>query len=533
MTIFKEMNRYPVVFIGSGMSKRYLKNYPTWDELLESYWEQINQSQNYYSYLTNLRIQYQSQYNDDELTHKINTVSAEFIEKEYNNLFNAGKITIPTLTHERVYKENISPFKYSICSRFSECELRDDIDNVELNYFKECLKKAKIIITTNYDPFIENILKEGGEEGVFYNKYIGNKGFFTDTIGYAELYKIHGDISDPHSIIINQKDYEQYDSNSILISAKILSNIIHTQIIFFGYSLTDRNVKKLLTDFSSQFPKEDDRKSARRIIIVQHDDAIQDINPVHSSNFGVSFVQIKTNNYKKIFQDISSINEGLTPSEVLRYQRIIKDLIINEGGKGNLNTILVSPTNLEQLDEKIKTGKKIVVAIGDEKIVYRKITEIAYLKNYFINKNDFSNKLAIEFIIDSTSSGRLPIAKYIRDSDFTNLGLNSSQINRINKKIEICGSLEQLINNVRIDSVTEKKEYLTIDEIKNETCKNYKKILIIIKNIKKLDKKELSKFIINDAIKLMETECSSSRTALRKLFCAYDLLINGDIEPIK
>lgn len=30
-----EMKRLPVLFIGSGFSKRYLKNYPTWIELLK------------------------------------------------------------------------------------------------------------------------------------------------------------------------------------------------------------------------------------------------------------------------------------------------------------------------------------------------------------------------------------------------------------------------------------------------------------------------------------------------------------------
>ena len=30
-----DSKKLPVLFIGSGISKRYLFNYPTWDELLE------------------------------------------------------------------------------------------------------------------------------------------------------------------------------------------------------------------------------------------------------------------------------------------------------------------------------------------------------------------------------------------------------------------------------------------------------------------------------------------------------------------
>ena len=34
-------NEFPIIFIGSGISKRYLKNYPSWLELLEKIWKEI------------------------------------------------------------------------------------------------------------------------------------------------------------------------------------------------------------------------------------------------------------------------------------------------------------------------------------------------------------------------------------------------------------------------------------------------------------------------------------------------------------
>lgn len=34
--------RMPVLFIGSGLSKRYLYNYPDWNELLDLSYEKIN-----------------------------------------------------------------------------------------------------------------------------------------------------------------------------------------------------------------------------------------------------------------------------------------------------------------------------------------------------------------------------------------------------------------------------------------------------------------------------------------------------------
>ena len=49
-------NEFPIIFIGSGISKRYLKNYPSWLELLEKIWKEIEkyegeEKRNFYSKL--------------------------------------------------------------------------------------------------------------------------------------------------------------------------------------------------------------------------------------------------------------------------------------------------------------------------------------------------------------------------------------------------------------------------------------------------------------------------------------------------
>ncbi|HFS3376809.1 TPA: SIR2 family protein, partial [Escherichia coli] len=230
--------------------------------------------------------------------------------------------------------------------------IRKDVNLDELASFKTLIKKAKIIITTNYDAFIENLLQE---QNVTPKLYIGNNGFFEDTIGWSELYKIHGDIKDPHSIIINKDDYEKYDNKSILISAKILSNMIKNPIVFLGYSLTDRNVKKLLSDFSSQLPREDGRKSAERIILIEYKENEQEVVPkqITDQQLQITYTSVKTDNYKQIYDEISAVDEGLSPYDVLRYQRAIKTLIINEGEKGHLDTLLVSPSDLDRLEESV------------------------------------------------------------------------------------------------------------------------------------------------------------------------------------
>lgn len=36
-------NEFPVVFIGAGISKRFLVDFPDWTSLLEEFWEMVGQ----------------------------------------------------------------------------------------------------------------------------------------------------------------------------------------------------------------------------------------------------------------------------------------------------------------------------------------------------------------------------------------------------------------------------------------------------------------------------------------------------------
>ncbi|WP_047685057.1 MULTISPECIES: SIR2 family protein [Xenorhabdus] len=528
-TIFNFKN-YPIVFIGSGMSKRYLENSPTWQDLLEEYWNKIDDNNiNFYNYLSEIKEKYIEENNGLDLDHKVYADAATNIEREYNKLFKSGKISLEGLTPKRVFDEGISPFKYSLCQRFSQNKLKLDLDKEEFESFKKFLKNAKMIIT-NYDSFIETLLSEQNVEP---KMYIGNEGFFDDTIGWSELYKIHGDIRTPKSIVINSSDYEKYDNeSSILISAKILSSMIKSSIIFIGYSLTDRNVKKLLADFSSQLPKEDKRKSAERIIFIEFKEDEMNTFKTHRTDdkSQITYTSIETDNYKKIYDEISKIDEGLPPYDVLRYQKAIKKLILDEGEKGNLGSVLVTPSTLDELDKNPNLSKNLVVALGDKQFVYIRVKEIQYLEDYIFEKNGIPNNAAIDFITSLTSNKRIPFSKLIQKCDFHNIGLSKSEIDKVEARIKEHGKIDSVIKSVELDKFYSEKKFNSIKHIKKEEITKHKEISIIIKNIMQIDTIELRTYIQEEAFPLFkETEVSSLKSQLRKLFLAFDLLVNGDL----
>lgn len=205
-----QSNRYPIVFIGSGLSKRYLKDFPNWNDLLNEYWDRINDSKNFYTFMRSIK-------NSDEIRDKseaekdfyTNTKTAGYIQEKFDNLFFEEKILVDGLDIKTAYKNSISPFKFDIANRFKTYEIKEEFHE-ELISYKKFISKAKVIVTTNYDPFIENLLEEiSAKPSIF----VGQKGFFDPTNDWGELFKIHGDVTDPKSIIITDEDYIKYDSN--------------------------------------------------------------------------------------------------------------------------------------------------------------------------------------------------------------------------------------------------------------------------------------------------------------------------------
>ncbi len=59
----KENNQYPIIFIGSGITQRYFKDAPTWENLLQKLWNEIHPEDEYFSLYYHLENQGKSEFN--------------------------------------------------------------------------------------------------------------------------------------------------------------------------------------------------------------------------------------------------------------------------------------------------------------------------------------------------------------------------------------------------------------------------------------------------------------------------------------
>lgn len=481
---------HPVLFVGTGVSLRYLKNSFTWDGLLKKISFDLKANTEYYLDLKS-NCQEDGVYNFERLASMLELEFNETLINERNGKFKE----INDVFYENMEKgQNLSRFKIYISKIFSEIEIRED-KTQEIAEFKKARKNIGSIITTNYDNLIEHIFE--------FDKLIGNNILLSNP--YGSIYKIHGCSSEPHKIIITENDYSQFDGKYELIRAQLLSLFIHHPIIFIGYGVGDNNIKKILkTIFTYVEPNSDLAKDIRNnFLLVEYEkDADNEVISEHDIDMdGYSTVRInkiKTDNFTLIYQALANILLPISAMDVRKVQNVVAE--IYAGGK-----IEVKIT--EDLDS-LKNGDKIL-AIGSSKTIsYQYQTASEIMSNYFKIMEESNHQILV--LIDRY---KLQSAQY-----FPIFGFSS-----INEEIKVANKLKaQQTTNIqsvlKSTSDNQKKEHFTIQAIlDNMSIPLTYKIGCIIWNIFE-DNLEL-----NDVEKHLKGIKDKNDTNYRKLLCAYDL----------
>ncbi|WP_027086053.1 SIR2 family protein [Cohnella panacarvi] len=523
LRILKEKNEYPIVFIGSGISRRYLSGFPGWNELLKEFWDDLNTSKDFYGFLNNLRreIEERGIISEYDLDYQTNIAAGSEIEVLYNEKFFREETVIPGFDQEKAYKTRWSPFKVALSNRFSLYQIKQGMTE-EYKLFKAFINKTQIVITTNYDTFIEDSVNSDTNGGM--KKYIGQKGFFEPTVGWSEIYKIHGCVEEPSSIVISKPDYDRFEKNSILISAKIITMLIHSPIIFLGYSLTDGNVRKIIRDFSSSMTPDEIKKMASKIIIVEREEGQRDIveQTFYDKDLGCEYTVLKTDNYELLCSILTEIDQGVHPAEVRKYQHVIKKLIVNRGKSGSLNTLLLSPEGLEDIERRIG-DEKLVVALGETTYIFQMPDLLTYVYDYFFGGKTIHTEIALRFIASQAATSRIPFLKHVEGVDIDSTSLHSTEKEKLKQRIERYASPDSCIRSI---SETYKIRARTIAEIVAQGHQPYKEYEIISYNSLRINTEEIGQYLKGKLEVCKADGLRSLLTPFRRLLMIYDFLTN-------
>lgn len=480
---------HPVLFIGTGISLRYLKNSYTWDGLLGKIAYDLKENNEFYLDLKS-SCQENGKYRFDKI--------ASLLEVEFNKDLIADRNGKFKYINDIFYKNmekgiNISRFRIYISELFSNIEFNAE-KKEEISELKKVRKNIGSIITTNYDKLIEAIFE--------FNPLIGNDILLSNP--YGSLYKIHGCVSQPDKIIITKEDYDCFNEKYELIRAQLLSLFIHNPIIFMGYNIGDVNIKSILkTIFTYIEPNSEEAEKIRgNFLLVEYEENSTNENitehDIDMEGFStIRINKVKTDNYIAIYKALSELNLPISAMDVRKVQNIVKE--IYAGG-----TIKVSIT--EDLDT-LKNGDKILVIGSSKTISYKYESSSELMMNYFkiIDEDNFQ-------ILTLIDQYKIQSTQYFPVFGFNSINKNINSFDKLQK--QQISKLKQLKKEIKEIC---KSKYTSIEDIYlcDKISRSYKLDAVLWSILEETISIELVETFLREFP-------DKNTTYYRKLLCAYD-----------
>lgn len=170
----------------------------------------------------------------------------EGLSSEERRIVNKN-LLLPDLAEE-IFRIKGSNRNY-IIQKLREIILLKKFKSIETHNLISKVPHLRNIITTNYDTLFEAAFKSNVEV-IYDDKQIP---FINDK--KVNLFKIHGDLSLPDSIIITKSDYENFFGNNRseeVIWTLVKEKIATKSILFVGYNLEDPNVSVIFDKITNK-----------------------------------------------------------------------------------------------------------------------------------------------------------------------------------------------------------------------------------------------------------------------------------------
>lgn len=311
---FKKFEASPMLFIGSGMSRRYL-GVESWEQLLQKFCSLIGENA--------LRLKTNS---SGDLPRYAQLLAETYCTKWWElpgSEETSQEYKSDMLNESSILKIEISKYLKSAHNNIIE-EFRNEL---------ELLAKANIdgVITTNWDCLIEQLFPK-------FTNFIGQDGLIAGrSHGIAEIYKIHGCSSQPNSLILTSSDYEEYRRKNPYLSSKLLTIFIERPVIFLGYSLTDPHIADILEDIISCFPEKSLDFLRDKLIFVEWKEQLD--GPTINDSVIHKRIPVKlitTSSFVELFEVLAETKKRI-PAHIFRsIKDELYELVITDDPKGQL-----------------------------------------------------------------------------------------------------------------------------------------------------------------------------------------------------
>lgn len=509
--VISRFNTTPFLFVGSGITRRYLK-LPDWKGLLEHFARMISDDSFAYS-------AYKNKAGTLECKAGIMPKIAELIQRDYDEKwFSDSSIrTVDEEAEERI-KAGLSPFKSELAAYIKKRAEVDISYQEEIDKLVEISKKSIAgVITTNYDSFLENHF-----EG--YTRYVGQTELIFSAIqGVAEIYKIHGSVENPESIVINEEDYLKFDEKSAYLAAKLMTIFMEYPIIFMGYSISDNNIINIIKSIVNCLDVNQIKMLENRFVFVEWDKEKvgAEVTPytIMVDDKPLTMRKIVLSDYMLLYCAMENKKAKLPVKILRRFKQELYNFTIVNTPTENLRVAAIDDVRVDD-DE-------LVLAIGKaSEIGLRGLSGIdsnEWYRNIVLDDMEFSADELLEYAFPKLfkqNSGRLPVNKYLAEA---------------HKDFPECKDLAKKQDFDKIISKTIKGnrkclgDYTSVMQIWNQEKDCIEKATRLISHLKEeqinVDELEcVLKELFGEDVNALQNAETSVRTNIRRMIMIYDYL---------
>lgn len=509
---FKELilkrNTAPFLFVGSGLSRRYL-NLPDWKGLLKLFSKDTEPFE-YYLSKTEGNI----------------PKAAKLLAKEYHKYW-WTRSKAPNKETADAITSISAPLKSDIANYLRNFDIEKKLISEHEDEITN-LKKASIggIITTNWDLLMEHLFPE-------YTVYTGQDDLIIKNPQWiAEIYKIHGCASKPQSLVLTSNDYNAFNKKSKYLASKLMTIFMEHPVIFIGYSMSDPNIVSILRSLSTCLGANHASILKNNLIFVSRPGSgkISGIHEtlIYAKKTPIPAIQVITDDFSDVYRPLGAMQQKIPA----KYLRTIKERLYE------ITASLESSEKLKVLDiEKLGDHKEIefVVGIGlriqeNGKIAQRGYSSFEYkdlAKDILHDDQNFDADEMLKNTIPrlAKQSPYVPVFKYL-----SKLGINSKK--EYTKSDYKTRDIDKIVNTSpdlfipEIHKTTYEKSPKTLSGIIKMHKEEAHKAALLIPFLKPddIDKDKLKEFLIKNEHMFENESNANKRTYFRKLLTYYDRL---------
>lgn len=414
--------RAPFLFVGAGLSRRYLKA-DGWIQLLR---RMADLTPNPYAY-------YATKANNDapaiasaiaEQFHEIWWMDDRFEESR-------RKFGDSLTSSEGPLKVEVARYTESV---LQDMPADDSMEGKELSSLKNAIIDG--IITTNYDGLPESLFPD-------YRTYVGqDELLFGDSQGIGEIYKIHGSCAVPESMVLTTADYERFNARNPYLAAKLLTIFVEHPVIFLGYSLSDPNITDVLVSIAKVLTTENLSKLQGQLIFVQWAEGTTEptlvATQIAASGFTIPVQQLTVSSFGGLFQILGGVRRKF-PARLLRQlKEHVYDLVYSSDPGSKLSVLDIDDSTRIK-DVEVVFGVGILGQLGNRGYVGLKRLDL--LVDVLAPKSRYDAARIVDEALPAIlkQPGQTPVFRYLREAgrlrDDGTIAPNAQLDERVSKRV--------------------------------------------------------------------------------------------------